>query len=304
MHLVVLLSILILASSLSLIPELVASEPPTTDTTTSKPETSRFLGHYDKGLLRLLRAREFEALESATLQVQKQFENGMLSDIQLRDIYRQFYQLDEQDLAKLKEWKNTVPDSYAAHLIQGVYFKRQGLDARGEQYISRTPADRIEKMRRDHEAALLELGKSLKLTEKPFLSIFHLLDISKWGGSRNNLKRLIDTANTILPNNTLARNRFMTSLAPRWGGSYEEMNRFLAQSKKEGLDTNGLVQLEALIYNDIGMTYLEQQDTQNATKYFFKALELSKRVGGEFRNDWLSYTNNHVCKDLDLQKYC
>lgn len=272
--------------------------------TTSTAATPIPNGQDQKELLALLRAQEFQTLESATRQVQEQFEKETLSDIQLRNIYRQFYDLDEEDLAKIEEWKKIVPGSYAAHLIRGVYFKRLGLDARGEKYIARTPPERIEKMRRYHEIAVTELNESLKLTGKPFLIVFHLLDISKSGGSKENSRSLVIAAKKMLPSNTLVRNRFMISLAPRWGGSYEEMNQFFAQSKKEEVNTSGLNQLEALMFDDMAMTYLEQRDRENATKYFFKALELAQRVGGDFRKDWLSYTNTHLCGDPDLQKYC
>jgi hypothetical protein len=94
--------------------------------------TERPIDPNEKLLLPLLRAGEFVTLESATRQVQERFEKGALSDIQLRNIYRQFYDLDDQDFAKIEKWKNTVPDSYAAHLVRGVYFKRKGQDARGD----------------------------------------------------------------------------------------------------------------------------------------------------------------------------
>jgi hypothetical protein len=80
-------------------------------------------------------------------------------------------------------------------------------------------------MRQYHEIGVTELEKSLKLTEKPFLSVFHLLDISKSGGSKRQSRGLLFAANKMLPGNTLARNRFMTTLTPLWGRSFEEMNQ-------------------------------------------------------------------------------
>src|SRR4029077_1622161 len=119
-----------------------------------------------------------------TRQVQEQFEKGALSDIQLRNTNRQFYDLDDQDSAKIEEWKKQVPGSYAAHLIRGINFKRKGLDVRGDKPITQTQQENIDGMRQYHERAIVELKKSLKLTEKPFLSVLQLLDISKSGGSK------------------------------------------------------------------------------------------------------------------------
>jgi hypothetical protein len=261
-------------------------------------------GHDQKELLGLLRAQEFETLESATRQVQEKFEKGALSDIQLRNTYRQFYDLDEQDLAKIKEWKKTVPGSYAAHLIRGINFKRKGFDARGDKYISQTPQENIDRMRQYHESAITELGKSLKLTEKPFLSVFHLLDLSKSGGSKEESRALVLAANKMLPSNTLARNRFMKTLTPRWGGSYDEMKQFIAQSKKEEVSTVGLIQLKAIMYDDMAATSLAQGDRQKATTYLFQAVELAQRVGGDFRTDWLPFANSPCAQRLEIQSYC
>src|SRR5216117_620486 len=118
--------------------------------TTSPAATSISAEHDQKELLALLRAQEFQRLESATRQVQEQFEKEALSDIQLRNFYRQLYDLDEQDSAKIEAWKKQVPGSYAAHLIRGINFKRKGSDFRGDKRISQTPQENIDKMRQYH----------------------------------------------------------------------------------------------------------------------------------------------------------
>src|SRR5438309_5923644 len=112
MNVVVLMCIFALSSILGCTPTLTMSEAPTRDATESTPEKRISNEYYEKGLLPLLKAQEFETLESATHQVQQRFENGALSEIQLRNIYRQFYDLDEQDLTKIEAWKNTIPGSY------------------------------------------------------------------------------------------------------------------------------------------------------------------------------------------------
>lgn len=255
-------------------------------------------------LLTLLRAGEYEALESATREIQAKFESGLLSEIALRNTYRQFYKMEQQELAKIEEWKKAFPDSYAARLVRGVYLKRKGIDVRGEKAISQTPSENIESMRQYHQMAELELVPSLKLTKKPYLSVFHLLDIAKSRGSRDRASALVAAANEMLPGNTLARNRYMTSLQPRWGGSYEEMRQFITRSRDEGLSKEGLTQLEAIMYDDIAFTYLERGDRQNATKYLDRTTELAQQVREEFRKEFLQFSNTSCAKKLEVQKYC
>ncbi|MEP6890000.1 MAG: hypothetical protein ABI955_04805 [Nitrospirota bacterium] len=82
------------------------------------------------------------------------------------------------------------------------------------------------------------------------------------------------------------------------------MKQFIAQAKKEEVNISGLSQLQAIMYDDMAMTYLEQRDKKNATTYFLKALALAQSVGGDFRKEWLFFANIHVCGDQDLKKYC
>jgi tetratricopeptide (TPR) repeat protein len=255
-------------------------------------------------LLRLLEMGDFNHLEFATKQIQSEFENGSLSEIELRNTYRPFYNLTPETLAKVQEWERKFPTSYAAHLIRGTYYKKKGMKARGTKYISETPQENIRMMHEYYKIARTELNASLELTEKPFLSVFHLLTISMDEGSKETSLALLMSANKMLPNNTLVRNRFMISLEPRWGGSYEEMNNFIAKSQEEGLNAAGLMQLKAIMYDDMGFTAKEAGDKRSAIEYFSKALELADRVGGEFRKDFLSHSNYYTCREPSLKKYC
>ncbi|MDH5640443.1 MAG: DUF4034 domain-containing protein [Nitrospira sp.] len=245
-----------------------------------------------KPLLALFKAGNYSALESALRDIQAKFDAGMLTEIELRNVYRQFLDIDQQDLSRIEEWKRAVPDSYAAHLIPGVYFKRKGWEIRGDHAISRTPPENIERMRQYHQLATNELMASLKLTKKPFLSLFHLLNTSP---SREQALELVAVANQLLPGNTLARNRYMIGLTPRWGGSYEEMKLFISRSKEEGLNNDGLLQLEAIMYDDMAHTYFQQGDRQNAAKCLDRATELAQQVKRkEFREEFLSFLIRHV----------
>ena len=252
----------------------------------------------------MLKASEFEKLESATKRIQSKFEKGTLTDIELRNIYRQFYDLNNETLNNIQEWKRKFPSSYAAYLIRGVYFKRKGFDARGGNYITETPRENLEKMREYHDVARAELTTSLKLTKKPFLSVFHLLEISQSEGDEKTSLELLEFANIMLPGNTLARNRYMRSLEPRWGGSNEQMKEFIAKSRVEGLSAVGIMQLEAIMYDDMGFTSMDRGEKRAATEYFLKALEFAQRVGGEFRKDFLQNSNFYSCREPALKKYC
>jgi Domain of unknown function (DUF4034) len=305
MHAHIVLAILTFASILSILPRQALSESAAV-VAPATAEGQKVITSVESGerLLALLRAGDYTALESATKEIQAKFESGALSDIQLRNTYRQFHKIGHQDLTRIDEWLKTAPKSYAAHLIRGLYFKRMDSEGRTGHYINRTSSGSNALLRQYQDLATQELLTSLKLAKKPFLSVFYLLDLTKLGGSREHSLALISAANVMLPNNTLARNRYMSSLKPRWGGSYEEMQEFISRSKEEGLNTAGLNQLEAIMYDDMAFTALQHGDKENASKYLDRAGDLAQRVGGDFRKEWLPFSHTPCSEKFESQKTC
>lgn len=258
----------------------------------------------EASLLGLLEDGKYTELEEATERLQLRFEKGEISERDIRNEYRQFYQLNDGTLAKIEEWKRKIPTSYAACLIKGAYYKRKGFDVRGNKYISETPKDRLRAMEQYHEIAWRELEQSMKLTAKPFLSVFHLLEIARAKGDRNTSWLLMEAGSKMLPANTLIRNRFFISLSPRWGGTYGEMKEYIDRSRKEGVSRAGLMELEAIMHDDMGNTFLEQGNRELAIFHLAQALELAREIGGEFGREFLLVAMEYRCQASELKKYC
>jgi hypothetical protein len=255
-------------------------------------------------LLSLLKAGEFEHLESATRELQQRFETGAASEIELHNTYKQFYTLNRDALANLDEWKSRIPDSYAAHLIRGAYYRRIAGDLRGGKYTNETPKENLEAMHRYFDLAEVDLAKSLQLTEKPFLSVLHLLNITMHRGTKHQSHALFLAGERILPHNTLIRNRYFTTLEPRWGGSYDEMHDFINQSINEGISKVGLYQLTAIMFEDMGKVLSTSGDHQRAVIFLTRALELGQRAGAQFRKHYLQFSNLQACRQPSLEQYC
>lgn len=258
-------------------------------------------GQADSGFLGLLRQGDFNRLESETTALQQRFAAGHETEFGLRQAYRPLYALTEQDLSKLDDWQKAYPKSYAVRLVRGTYYKRAGFSARGGEFASRTPAEKFAAMKKLHARAVPELEASLSLTEKPYLSVFHLLDLSD--GNRDLQKSLMDSGTRMLPSNRLIRGRYMHSLTPRWGGSYDEMREFLSYARRTGATKIGLMELEGILYDDMGDTAINQGDQDSAIRSFRKALELNDKVGPEGFGD-PPFSKYYKCKLPDLRAFC
>lgn len=247
---------------------------------------------------------DFKLLDTTLNGLQQSFEIGRLSEIQLRNAYRPFYKLDKQQQEALREWPRKSPSSYAAHLALGIFLKKAAQDARGDGFISETSQKQLTEMHRLNELSRAELRQSINLTKKPYLSVFHLLDIAKSEGDDEAMQKLLAQANKILPNNFLARARYLTSILPRWGGSYEQAQKYIQTASKEGLDAKGVMQLEAIVYNDKGDMAWRNRDHTAAKANFLKALDLANTVGGSFKKDFLESADSYICGKSKTHPMC
>jgi tetratricopeptide (TPR) repeat protein len=258
----------------------------------------------ESDIISLIQRNDISATEKLLGDVQRRFENGSLTEIDLRNTFRPFYKLDPESFKNLNNWATNSPRSYAAHLALGIYYKKLALTIRGGKYISETPQENIDEMTRYLEKSNNELRHSLTLTPKPYLSIFHLLDISAHFGNREDSKKLLSEANKVLPNNVLARGRYAISLLPRWGGSYAELDSFIASSRKQGVPPNIISLLESIKQDDIGHTLEEHGDHTAALEHFEKALQLGAKAGGTLGVDFLPVSRYYICLGPNVATYC
>jgi hypothetical protein len=243
----------------------------------------------------LLRRNDIATLDAMLNELQKQFEQGSVSEIDLRNAYRTFYEPSAEARTNLFRWAKEEPASYPARLAEGIYYKKQGQKARGGRFIGETPRDAIAKMEEYYAKAHVDLVASEKLTAKPYLSVFHLLDIAAQAGDSDESLALMKQADRLLPKNALARNRYFNSLMPRWGGSYPQAKAFIESAKAKHLPDSVVMQLEAILEDDMGEALARDGNIAAARPHFVAALSFSKKVGGSFRSDFLEFSTGYLC---------
>ncbi|MES2299242.1 MAG: hypothetical protein V4582_19535 [Pseudomonadota bacterium] len=252
----------------------------------------------------LLKTNQVAQLAGDLASVQQRFEKGELTEFDLRNAFRFFYDLDEISARNLTSWASAEPTSYVAHLALGIYFKRRGMDARGDKDIAGTSQGALDQMKAFHKKAGEELRASLAMTRKPYLSTFHLLTVSLQLGDQDTSFEMVHRANQILPDNSLVRNRYAFSLTPRWGGSYAQLDKFIADTKAEHAPAGVVAQLEAIEHDDKGRALEEQNQHAAAMEHFKKALELAVRAEGTFAADFLKASRRYACAGQNASPVC
>lgn len=245
--------------------------------------------------LSLLRQQAYPLLEQKTVDFQEQFSLGKETEFALRQAYRPFYSITRDDLLLLDEWEAKYPKSYAVKLVRGTYFKRAfGSYSNSGQSDSPVALELYGRAR-------AELRASLALTEKPFLSVFHLLDIAQ--NDPVTAKALMERGSQILPSNTLIRSRYLRSLGPNNGGSLKAMNKFVIAAGKDGATKSGVLALQAVIYDEMGKSFLDDGKEKLAIENFSRALDTSLKLGPDAAQE-VAHAWYYKCRLPGLTSYC
>lgn len=233
-------------------------------------------------VLGLLRSRQFQQLESHYNILQKRYEQDhTLNDWQLLVQYQPFYDTTPENEALLTEWIFQFPDSYAARLARGIYYRKVGEQNRGCKWINETPAENIAQLSKYLDLATDDLLLSRSLAKKPIVSIVHLLNVTKHRDGDMGNRYWLDEANRIDPLNYGARRRYMRTLTPRWGGSYEEMYEFLQECRSQHVPAESIRIFEAIIHEDIANMLRHDRKPAEAFIHYRQALMFLRGIENE-----------------------
>jgi hypothetical protein len=228
-----------------------------------------------------LKSGDYSALESYYSQQQKRYEAGAIPDAKLYASFRKLYDDSPDNEGSFDRWIAAYPNSYAALLSRGVYLYRRAWAVRGERYLSDTARPQIEAMTNYLRRARPDLIASLKLTDRPYLSTLYLLNVAMLNGTASERRQWYERGTTLDPNNTLLRYRYMFSLRPRWGGSYQQMRDFLGQCGKEQASPQLLARLNMLVHADLAEDAMRRADTQQTFDEWQQVLSLATQAQEE-----------------------
>jgi tetratricopeptide (TPR) repeat protein len=227
-------------------------------------------------MLALLNSNQFPELEQRFSALQRDYKDGVITDEGLRAAFRVFYPTDAALEPRYNAWVAQFPKSYVAHLARGIYYKKVAEERRGDEFISNTTDEQLRDMEAFFAKASRDLYASFALDDKPLLSYLHAMDIGAYLGNPDESRKLLDLSLSIDPRNFVAREKYMSFLEPRWGGSVEQMYAFLDECKKARLSAEHLRALEGIIVADEATRYKEAGDFAAAELGYRKAIAMGR----------------------------
>jgi hypothetical protein len=243
-----------------------------------EPETSAAHAE-DTRPLTWLKSGNYQALDQYYSKQQRDYEAGDESDQELYRSFRRLYEDLLDNAGYFDRWVEAFPKSYAALLARGTYQYRMAWSVRGDKYLTDTSAAQIDSMQNWLQRARPDLIASLQLTAKPYLSALYLLNVSMLQGTAAERQHWYTLGTTIDPGNSLVRYRYMFSLRPRWGGSYEQMQEFLRQCEQQRLPPPLLGRLDLLIHADRAEDAMSAGETAKTFDEWAEVLRLADLAG-------------------------
>jgi len=241
------------------------------------PEALEFYGYpevaADTTLLgELLEAEHYEDLDKSLSAFQDAFRENFRLEYFVENAFSTFSRHDASWRPMLDGYVKALPGSYAALLARGVYHAHRGWKARGKKWRKDTPDQNISDMNRSFELARADLTAALKLNPGLILAMRELMGMNMGQGHDSKNEILLKQANKVCPYCFSTRRTYLEGLAPRWGGSYLRMKRFLEGTDALLAKNPRLAVLRGLVPADRARSARSNKDYKAAIAHLTEAL--------------------------------
>jgi tetratricopeptide (TPR) repeat protein len=221
----------------------------------------------------LLEKREFRALDKLLTVVQENSEKDIARETEVQLAFNAFAVSKPEFEPLLAEWVTQFPKSNSAWLARAKYFENLGWDRRGSKWAKDTTDDQIKGMNSAFADAVRSTTTALSLRPATVECYAVLINIAMTRGEAERELALTRDALKAVPESFRVRRAHMQALLPRWGGSYEEMQKFTHESQAYASKNPKLRWLRGMVAWDQGNVAVRDKNYELAIRRFTEALE-------------------------------
>ncbi len=150
---------------------------------------SRTASSADQNLLQMLKAGEYERIESILDGLQKSYSSDFRNERNIRQAF-DFFECDDPALEdKLDAWISERPYSWSAYAARGAYYYAMGWKSRGGRWFDDTTVGQLKQMLFYFQKALPDLKKAVELNHTIDQPYIYLLGITMSLGKKNSRAR-------------------------------------------------------------------------------------------------------------------
>lgn len=224
-------------------------------------------------LIDLLKKRQYRKLDRQLANVQTRYENGEVSDIVVMLAFDALANSDPEHEALLNEWVEEMPESYVARAARGIYLVDVGWSHRGGGYARNTSSQQFRAMRIYHRHALADLVNAVERNPQLVIAYAEIISLSKANSDDEVLEKALADAMAADPRAYSVRKAYFFSLMPRWGGSYQQIDKFTEDTRRHAEANPDLKPLLGFKDYVKAFNYSQRSEYQEAVDHYTRALE-------------------------------
>ena len=231
---------------------------------------------------RALREKRFDAAETFFGGAIKAFEAGALSDAHVGRAFNAFGARDAAMETALREWARRYPESAAAHLALAHFYVNSGYTARGTASANETTESQFEAMAESFEKARPEILAAEQRLKKASPAAALAIVLGRAVGGHARTQQVYREALRKWPDTLQVRIQYIHSALPQWGGSLEELQGIVAESRTlPQADQRYIRYLVLEAQGDYAQVIAKEADRSKA--YYVQAVPLCPGVDGALR---------------------
>ena len=180
----------------------------------------------------MLNKKEYYALNKTIAQLDASYKSNKISEDVWFTAYESFKINNTSFTSLFDTWISTTPDSYQPYLARAIFHYQMGWLSRGGKWASETKEEQINEMSTHFNKSSEDLIQALNLNGPAAISYNYLIGITNALGRDDEAERYMRKALEISPASFNIRYHYIETLAPRWGGSLDEMQAYGEETSK------------------------------------------------------------------------
>lgn len=222
-------------------------------------------------LLPLLKAGRFGDVSDAMARVHAAYERDRRTENEFHKLAYEFYRADPELPNLLDAWVTQRPTDPFAYLARGIYRLKMGWLSRGGKFAAQTTGGQFRDMAAWRTLATADLEQATRHMPRLVEAYCYQIEADQTAGGQRK-RTLFEQAIKINPDSFIAREFYLHTLTPRWGGSYEAMDRFVQTFRRSYERTPELRALEGRVAADQAELLAYHEQNQQAKVLFTEAL--------------------------------
>jgi len=239
-------------------------------------QTSQFRRKVDKSeILLQFQKQLFKPLNSKLEEFQQAFEEDYQAEDYVFDAFEVFKKTDSTFEPILQNWVKQFPDSYAPYVARAEYYCACALQARGNKRAIEKDQNEYKEMERYYSLALLDIDQALKMNIKMDVCYALKVEIGMALEKEELITNALVEASKNHPYGYRVKLKYVQTLTPRNGGSYEKMEGFITSCGKIAVYNPKIKELSAAIPADKGSVFSYLGKYSQAVSMYTEALKYS-----------------------------